>query len=531
MTNSPYKTVVNLVTPPSPDRTRPPPTTRSSPKSLPRATTSPNTDKTIVLDDTGGFASPKCGHLLLTAVKTSPQPHVNCTPIVDPSKKVVADKGKECTPGFITPSPPTPKATTSKRKAAGGSRVDPVTRALLQNTDRVSMRVRVQKEREVCTGSDGRLAEKSTKKKCDTQRDAPTKNGKYPNCNGGDVVPETPEKDSVKNRTKNSKQSSALVNLQSLVDNITAKATALSKAPPKQRFILASDIKSLVDEITQHPPSSPIRSAPLTSHLSPLAAAVSATAVRKSPRLAEIQLQRFRPSVTTRTEYSTECSRSALIPNSLVVSYDLSRIHVNHRHRRNAISTPTTTTSLDGREHSVTPEIPCQSGCRMNQQMDSGHLSDQESPLTGVMEVTDTVSVLTATSERQRDLSRSHELVCECGEEQFDGVSQDSVPQALPNNASGCNHTHSLRSCSKVSVDHIAQRLAARNNQQKRLTRKRRLDQSDSDDVGCHLSPSPAKRRRVSFSETTPSPTLRERLSRRSPLPAKSRKLGQLSSN
>ena len=517
-TNSPYKTVVNLVTPPSPSpkQTRKSPS-RSPPLSPPRAS---NPAKTIMLDETGAFVSPKRGQLCLTPVKDSPKTRANCTPVIADVLMKESGKGKEYTPGFSTPPPAVSHkgTTTSARKKGGGSRIDPVTRALLQNTDRVNTRLRVQKEREIARGN-GPGSKKT-----------PVKNGQHLD---GDSVPETPEK-VTENQRERKNGKIRLANFQSLVNCITAKAAALSKAPRKQRFVLASDIKALVEEITRHSPSSPIHSTSVTPSASPLAATASGISVRKSPRLVERELQRFRPSVTTRTEKVTKCrSAAALIqPRSLMVSYDLNRVYPRHKRRsallaEQAIRTPKTTTNREREEESVTPEIEFQGDPRTLKKR-GRWFSDRESPMTGLRG------------------SNSTPMTTSAGEEQqFYGFSPDTIRDALPNGVcAGDNHfCRSPRSCSKVSVDSIAVKLAARkmlmndlvDEERERLGRKRGLDQSDSDDsVECedpHLSPPPAKKRRVSFSEATPSPTPLEGLNRRSPRLAMSRKLRSLSSN
>ena len=523
-TNSPYKTVVNLVTPPSPSPKRAGKSpSRSPPLSPPRAS---NPAKAIVLDETGAFISPKRGQLCLTPVKDSPKTQVNCTPVVADVPNKVSGKEKEYTPGFNTPPPAASQkaAATSTRKKGGGSRIDPVTRALLQNSDRVNTRLRVQKEKEIAGGS-GPGSKKT-----------PVKNGQHLD---GDSVPETPEKDAEKQRGRKN-GTFPLTNLQSLVDCIAAKAAALSKAPRKQRFVLASDIKALVEEITRHSSSSPVHSTSVTPSASPLAATASAVSVRKSPRLVERELQRFRPSVTTRTEKVTKCRSAAALmqPRSLMVSYDLNRIYPRHKRRcallaEQAIRTPQTTNNRDREEESVTPEIEFQ-GDPSTLSKRSRRFSDRESPMTGLRGSNSTPMTTTAV--------KRHQL----GEEkQFYGFSADTIRDALPNGvcAGDSDVCRSPRSCSKVSVDSIAVKLAARkilindlvDDERERLGRKRGLDQSDSDDsVECedpHLSPPPAKKRRVSFSEATPSPTPLERPNRRSPRLAMSRKLQSLSSN
>ena len=493
-TNSPYKTVVNLVTPPS----SPPKRARKSPSKSPSRSPSrvSNPSKQIILDHTGGFVSPKRGQLCLTPVKDSSKTQVSCTPVCVESKK-----GKEYTPGFSTPPQ---KATPSARKTGGGgSRIDPVTRALLQNSGRLNTRLRAQKEREMDGG-------RSTKGKSNIPK-TPVKKEKH--LHGGDIVPETPEKD-VENHRRN-KVESPLVNFQSLIDCIAAKAAALSRAPRKQRFILASDIKALVEEITRQSSSSPVRSTSVTPNASPLAATTSALAVRKSPRLVERKLQRFRPSVTTKTEKVTRCL--SLKPDSLVVSFNLDQIYPRHKRRsailaEQAIRTPKT----DKGAESVTPEIEFQGVAlpRDSGQRKSNNLfTDRESPLTGLR------SSSTPTTTRRQKLGGEH----------FFGPSERRVSPRSPS------------SCSKMSVDKIAMKLAARitlmkdcSDDEERLGRKRGLDQSDSDDDECvdpHLSPPPAKRRRVSISETTPSPTPQERPCRRSPRLAMSRKFRSSSNN
>lgn len=371
-----------------------------------------------------------------------------------------------------------------------------MTRALLQNTDRVNTRLRTQKEREIAG--------------CNSQRSkkTPAKNGQHLRIGDDNFVPETPDKDAENNHKQRKSGKFPLINFQSLVDCIAAKAAALSKAPRKQRFVLASDIKALVEEITRHSSSSPIHSTSVTPSASPLAAAQADIAVRKSPRLVERELQRFRPSVTTRTEKVTRCRSTVLIPpSSLVVSYNLNQIYPRHKRRsaivaEQAIRTPKTTMNRDREEESVTPEIEFQG--------------------------------VSLPGERRRQ---------KLGREEFYGFSPDTVREALPNSVcAGDNHVClSPKSCSKVSVDSIAMRLAARitlmndtseDEERERLGRKRGLDQLDSDEGGegedPHLSPPPAKRRRVSFSEATPSPTPQ---SRRSPRLAMSRKLQSMSSN
>ena len=512
---------MNLVTPPSPSpakragkspsRTPPPP-----PCSPSRASNSPG--KGIVIDETGVFLSPKRGQLCLTPVKDSPKTRANFTPIVVGDGVAAAkesSKGKEeCTPGFTTPSPApvSQTASTMKRKRGGGSRIDPVTRALLQNTDRVNTRLRVQqKEREIAGTA-------------------------------GNIVPETPEKDAGNQRRRKNGRA-PLVNFQSLVNCIAAKAAALSKAPRKQRFILASDIKAIVEEIARHSSSSPVHSTSVTPSASPLAAAASAVSVRKSPRLVERELQRFRPSVSTRTERVTKCKSAAAIvspPSSLVVSYDFDRIYPKNKRRsailaEQAIRTPNSTSSRDMDKESVTPEIEFQ-GDPNTLLKRSRRLSDQESPMTGLRASNNNTSMTTSTTTKR----------CQIIEDQhFYGFSPDTIREALPNGIyAGDNRVcRSPRSSSKVSVDNIAMKLAARkmlindlaDEERGRLGRKRGLDQSDSaDDSECldpHLSPPPTKRRRVGFSETTPSPTSLERPNRRSPRLAMSRKLQSLSNN
>ena len=184
---------------------------------------------------------------------------------------------------------------------------------------RVNTRLRAQKEREI--GYGGPTSGPKT----------PVKNEQH-HCSC-DIVPETPEKDVENHRFQNNGKS-PLVNFRSLVDCISAKAATLSKAPRRQRFVLASDIKAIVEEITRHS-SSTVHSASVTPNASPLAAAMSAIAVLKSPRLVKRELQRFRSSVTTKTEKVMRC-RSALVPSSLVVSYDLNQIYRRHK-RRSAI--------------------------------------------------------------------------------------------------------------------------------------------------------------------------------------------------
>ena len=357
----------------------------------------------------------------------------------------------------------------------------------------MNTRLRAQKEREISAGSGSRGSKKT-----------PTKNKHFGVCDDS-FVPETPEKNAVKYGRKRKNGKSPLINFQSLVECIAAKAAALSKAPRKQRFVLASDIKAIVEEITRHSSSSPVHSTSVTPSASPLAAAQSATAVRKSPRLVERELQCFRPSVTTRTEKVTRCRSAVLIPpNSLTVSYDLNQIYPRHKRKsailaEQSIQTPKASTNRSRDEESVTPEIEFQGA--------------------------------TLPGDRRRQ---------KLGQEQFYGFSPDTIREALPNGAcAGENHVcRSPRSCSKVSVDTIAVKLAARmtlmndssdNEEKERLGRKRGLDQTDSDDSNeCedpHLSPPPAKRRRVSFSEATPSPTPLERPNRRSPRLAMSRKL------
>ena len=438
-------------------------------------------------------------------MKDSPKTRANFTPIVvgdgvDAAKE--SSKGKEeCTPGFTTPSPApvSQTASTMKRKRGGGSRIDPVTRALLQNTDRVNTRLRVQqKEREIAGTA-------------------------------GNIVPETPEKDAGNQRRRKNGRA-PLVNFQSLVNCIAAKAAALSKAPRKQRFILASDIKAIVEEIARHSSSSPV------------AAAASAVSVRKSPRLVERELQRFRPSVSTRTERVTKCKSAAAIvspPSSLVVSYDLDRIYPRNKRRsailaEQAIRTPNSTSSRDMDKESVTPEIEFQ-GDPNTLLKRSRRLSDRESPMTGLRASNNTSMTTSTTTKRCQIIEDQH----------FYGFSPDTIREALPNGIyAGDNRVcRSPRSSSKVSVDNIAMKLAARkmlindlaDEERGRLGRKRGLDQSDSADDGeCldpHLSPPPTKRRRVGFSETTPSPTSLERPNRRSPRLAMSRKLQSLSNN
>ena len=409
-----------------------------------------------------------------------------------------------------------------------------MTRALLQNTDRVNTRLRVQKEREIAGGSGGAGRNKTT----------PVKNGQHVRVDIGDGVPETPEKDAMGIQRRRKNRRSPLVNFQSLVERIAAKADALSKAPRKQRFVLASDIKALVEEITRQSSSSPVHSSITPSASSPLSATSALSAVRKSPRLVERELQRFRPSVTTRTEKVMNCrSAAALIPpSSLTVSFDLNRIYPGrHKHRsailaEQAIRTPKTinTTSRDREDESVTPEIEFQ-GDPSTLKRRSRRFSDRESPMSGGFRPSSWTS---ATAGNRHQFTE---------EQQFHGFSTDTIREALPTcngvSTGGNNHLNrSPRSGSKVSVDSIAMRLAARkmlindlaDEERERLGRKRGLDQSDCDDSECedpHLSPPPAKRRRVSFSEATPNPTPLERPNRRSPRLAMSRKLQSLLCN
>jgi hypothetical protein len=450
-------------------------------------------------------------------------------------------KGKaEYTPGFTTPPPQSPAPVSQKaatRKKGGGSRIDPVTRALLQNTDRVNTRLRVQNEREIVAGgSNGRAGSQKT----------PVKNGQH---HIGDGVPETPEKFTrgIQHRRKNGRP--PLVNFQSLVECIATKAAALSKAPRKQRFVLASDIKALVEEITRNSSSSPIHSTP-PSASSPLAAAAASalSSVRKSPRLVEKELQRFRPSVTTRTERVLKCRSAATLipPSSLTVSYDLNHIYPRRKRRsaivaEQAILTPKTTTNTttgrDREEESVTPEIEFQ-GYPTTLRKHKGQFSDRESLMSGLR-----ASSGTPATTNRLQFSK---------EQQFFGFSADTIREALPMCNGVCaaargdnNHVcQSPRSGPKMSVDSIAMKLAARKmlindlaaEERDRLGRKRGLDQSECSGDGdeCedpHLSPPPAKRRRVSFSEGTPSPTPLERPNRRSPRLAMSKKLQLLSSH
>ena len=404
-----------------------------------------------------------------------------------------------------------------------------MTRALLQNTDRVNTRLRVQKEREV-TGRSGVHTGRNNK--------TPVKNHRM---DIGDGVPETPEKNvmGIQHTCRRKNGRSPLTNFHSLVERIAAKADALSKAPHKQRVVLASDIKALVEEITRQSPSSPVHpSSPLTA-----TSALSA-AVRKSPRLVERKLRRFRPSVTTRTEKVVNCrSAAALLPPiSLMVSFDLNRIYPGRHVRRSAviakqaIQTPKTvnTTSRDREEESVTPEIEFQ-GDPSTLRKRSRRFSDRESPMIG----------LRASSRTPATAGDRHQFT---HEQQFHGFSTDTIREALPvcNGVYTGDNNHvcrSPRSGSKVSIDSIAMRLAARkmlmndleDEERERLGRKRGLDQSDCEDSGeCedpNLSPPPAKRRRVSFSEATPSPTPLERPNRRSPRLAMSRKLQSLLCN
>lgn len=401
-----------------------------------------------------------------------------------------------------------------------------MTRALLQNTDRVNTRLRVQKEREVADGSGVRTG----------------RNNKTPvRMDIGDGVPETPEKNAmgIQHTCRRKNGWSPLANFHSLVKRIAAKADALSNASRKQRVVLASDIKALVEEITRQSSSSPVHpSSPLTA-----TSALSA-AVRKSPRLIERKLRRFRPSVTTRTEKVVNCS-TLLPPSSLTVSFDLNRIYPGRNKRRSAvianqaIQTPKTvnTTSRDREEESVTPEIEFQ-GDPSTLRKRSRRFSDRESPILCMIG-------LRTSSRTPATAGDRHQFT---DEQQFHGFSTDTIREALPmcNGVSigGNNHVcRSPRSGSKVSVDSIAMRLAARkilmndleDEERERLGRKRGLDQSDCDDSGeCedpNLSPPPAKRRRVSFSEATPSPTPLERPNRRSPRLAMSKKLQSLLCN
>lgn len=427
--------------------------------------------------------SPKRGQLCLTPVKDSLTTRVTPTPALE-SK----NSNKEYTPGFNTPSP----KSASRKVRRGGSRIDPVTRALLQNSCRVNTRLRAQKEREA--GSVG----VSTRSKTPIRQEQ--------QCSS-DIVPETPEK---KNTRAANRLNSPLVNLQSLIDRITAKEKTLSKASVKQRKVLMNDLQALVEEVSRYSPTSPVHSTSLTPSISP------SIGVRRSPRLAEREILRFRPSKTEKApKWFTPYG-----PRSLVVSYNLSRIYPQSKPRsvatpadRRASRTPTSDQGVA--DDSVTPEILFQGvlpSLRRNRRKRAGsNLFSEESPLTGAIR-----------------------MDCTSGDESFYGFSPNTVLNALPDFASP-SPAHTLRKsprkASKLSVDSIALRLASRlpksngfSEGEGRLGRKRNLELSDEDLVDPQLSPPPSKKRRVSVEAPPSSPTLRPRI-RRSPRLASSRKL------
>ena len=418
---------------------------RVSPVKSPRRS-SPTHTKDIVLDKTGVILSPKRGQLCVTPVKDS----TALTPTLVEKKKRV---NQDYTPGFNTP----PKSTSRK---TGGSRIDPVTRALLQNSARVNSRLRPQK--------------KETSRPVTTAQ-SPTKQEQH----DPDVVPETPEKGTPKVNPR-------LANFQTLVDRVIAKATALSKASVKQRRILRSDLQALVDEVTRYSPTSPGRSTSITPTVSPT------VGVRKSPRLVERELLRFRPSVSAKTEKVT-CVTS-MNPDSLIVSYDLSRIYPGHKRRSAAVtkqSLITPTGRRGRRSESNTPEIEFQGvPLSKRRRARTNLLFSEESPLTGI------------------------QMGSASGDESFYGFSPNTVIQALPDfeSPSISGVRRSPRKSPKLSVDNIALKLAAQAfGENGQSARKRGLELSEDDLNDPQLSPPPSKRRRLSADPPSSSPTLRPR--------------------
>ena len=454
-------------------------------KSPVRSPSRANQSKEIVIDSTGAILSPKRGQLRLTPIKDHPTARVTPTPSVE--TKI---SNKEFTPGFSTPSP----KSANRKVKRGGSRIDPVTRALLQNSCRVNTRLRAHKEREV------ERVGVTTRSKTPVRLEQP--------CSS-DIVPETPEKDHT--RAANH-LNSPLINLQSLIDRIAAKEKALSRASVKRRKVLMNDLQALVEEVSRYSPTSPIHSASLTRSISP------SVGVRKSPRLVERDMLQFRPSKTKKVpKWFTTYS-----PRSLVVSYDLSRIYP--RSKIGSFATPadhrasrTPTTDRVETDKSVTPEILFQgvlpSLRRNRRKRVSSNLFSEESPLTGAIR-----------------------MDCTSGDESFYGFSPNTVLNALPDFvSSSLADTKSLRRSprrvSRLGVDDIALKLASRvskpdgsNEGEGRLGRKRCLELSDDDLVDPHLSPPPSKKRRVSIEAPPSSPTLRPRM-RRSPRLTSSRKL------
>ena len=401
--------------------------------------------------------------LRLTPVKESPKSRT--TYPLTPATKTVASANKEYTPGFSTP----PR---SVKKTPGGSRLDPVTRALLQNSSRVNSRLRAEKKKKE---PESRLT-----------------NHVVTRSQGlGEIVPETPEKNARK------KGDRPLVNIDALLDRISAKAASLLKASVKQRRVIVSDIHALIDEVAQHSSSPPSKSASITPTASP-----SLGGVRKSPRLAQRELLRYRPRNCDDDKWFT-----SLRPKSLVVSYDLSRIYPQRKRKvtpaAKRVSLTPTTSDSDGQ--STTPEIEFQGApSRRLRPRCSNFPFSEDSPLIGAR----------------------------LGDESFRGFSPNSVAKALPDFKTSLTSGGVRRSPRKMSVDNIALRLANRMSYESdpgkcRLMRKRGLDVEEDDDVimDPSLSPPPNKKRRLSGETPPSSPASLRPHRRKSPRLASFRKL------